>query len=110
MENITRELQNIADELIKLMIWEIKVQDHSASGKLIDSFEYKVHKSKDLIKLSIDNTTDYWQKVDSYATYGRGVSVTESVIYTWILNKKIFAGMSKKQKLYKAKQIIKSNR
>tara|TARA_R100001163_G_scaffold27452_4_gene22216 strand:- start:3400 stop:3915 length:516 start_codon:yes stop_codon:yes gene_type:complete len=88
------ELRKIADELVKLMQQIIIKQKHSASGTLINSFNYRVNVGKEIIDLNIDNSTDYWEKIDSYGSYGRGVSVEVDVIVKWLVVKRLTGGMN----------------
>ena len=60
------ELRKIAKDLIDIMKQIIIEQKHSASGRLINSFNFRVNVGKEIIDLNLDTSTDYWEKIDSY--------------------------------------------
>tara|TARA_R100000995_G_C3476276_1_gene121147 strand:- start:997 stop:1512 length:516 start_codon:yes stop_codon:yes gene_type:complete len=91
------ELRKIAKDLIDIMKQIIIEQKHSASGRLINSFNFRVNVGKEIIDLNIDNSTDYWEKIDSYGSYGRGVSVEVAVIIKWLVVKRLTGGMNANQ-------------
>lgn len=95
------ELKKIAKELVDLMRMILDQQGHTASGKLKDSFKWRVNVGKEIIDLTIVNTTDYWHKIDAYGKYNKPVTVAVPVIIEWLKIKGIDG-----EKNLNAKEII----
>jgi hypothetical protein len=101
------ELRKIARELVDLMKVILDEQGHTASGRLKESFNWRVSVGRETIDLKIDNSTDYWEKIDDYGAYGKPVVVAVPVIIQWLKIKGLTGGMSAKEISLYAINIVK---
>lgn len=102
------ELRRIAKQLVDIMRDELEKQDHVASGRLNDSFNYSVNSSSDLVEVNIGNSAHYWERINDYGKGSSGLSVEYEVILSWMKSNgknKIFGGYSSDEKERWAKNI-----
>lgn len=102
------ELGRIAKQLVDIMRDELEKQDHVASGRLNNSFNYRVNSSSDLVEVNIGNSAYYWEKINDYGKGSSGLSVEYEVILSWMKSNgknRIFSGYSNDEKERWAKNI-----
>tara|TARA_R100000306_G_C4380157_1_gene143843 strand:- start:55 stop:588 length:534 start_codon:yes stop_codon:yes gene_type:complete len=107
-QHLEIELKRIGEQLVKIMRDILRKQDHVASGRLNDSFVYRVDSSSDLVELNIANNAHYWERINDYGKGSGGLSVEYEVILEWMISSgksSIFGGYSNDEKVRWAKNI-----
>lgn len=83
--NIARALLRAADELKEILIAELIVQEHIASGKLINSFDVEFKIVGDSLMLSVTNSAGYAIAVDEGVKPGTQVGIGK--LARWVRQK-----------------------